>query len=624
MPRKNRLMAFSLKACAAALLLWSGTAACRTSSHPASGGHAVSLSSLCLLDGKDYQNRDHVLGMLGNLEKTGGNQLAVTPFMPFLAFKEGEEEAGLADFLDFAKDRKIHLVVGLAEEGSGGRKYHAAVLIGPDGRILGKYRKTHRTAIDEPIALGDDLPVFDTAFGKIGLTLTTDFYYPEIYEVLRMKGARILVWQDYPERFREHFQWLPLLYSRAMDSHAFLVTAHYADPRTYIANNYDYGMKGAAFGRSMIIDRSGTPRADTGYRHGIAAVTVDLDEKKDDPYSMTPNFENLFYVPNNGGRAAFGPIAEKWEKPALPEFSKRKARIAVAFTSGDEMWNNAAYPEAVMGLLEKAWEVKPDLILFSENNARRLEDPAIQKGLRDISAWAARHRCYVAVGGIAGPDNPVSTAYVWDRAGRLIYTEPLYWMAGAEELKVFDTDFGRLAAHSCGDLFQFPIDRVLALKGAELILDPSQMWGPDGYHNELLLKARAVDNGVYLAVAHWNTSDPGLRSMIVDPYGSILAGSGFLEKGVIYADIDFSREKVYYAGLRPNQPEPGKEDIPSYFTPDMPEQLRGWRQMIFGNRRPELYSIIPTDNDITRRYIGKELQKRYASGAGTGNTTQDQ
>ncbi len=32
--------------------------------------------------------------------------------------------------------------------------------------------------------------------------------------------------------------------------------------------------------------------------------------------------------------------------------------------------------------------------------------------------------------------------------------------------------------------------------------------------------------------------------------------------------------------------------------------------MIFANRRPGLYGLIPTENEITRRYISKELQKR--------------
>jgi predicted amidohydrolase len=595
---------------AAFALLWPGASA---SAEDRPAGRPRTISTVCLLDGPAYQNRAHVLEMLGRIEKSRRASLMVTPFLPFLSFDEGKEKASLPEFFDFARSHKAYLVVALVERAASGKTYHTALVISPRGEIAGKYRKSHRVAWDEDIALGDDLPVISTPFAKIGLTIGSDFYFPEIYEVLRMKGAEVLVWQNFPQRLREHYQWLPLLAARAVDSHAFLVTAHYADPRTYITANTGYGMRGAAFGRSMVIDRSGTIRADTGYRAGIAALAFDLDERKLDVYSMTPNFENLFYVPNNGGRAAFKAVAEPWTKPQLPKFKKRTARIAVATTSGDDMWKDGAYPKTIFELLGRAWEFKPDLILFSENGVKNMKDPEVKRGLDDISRWAAAHRCYVVIGGIGDEKYVNGAARLWDRSGRLAYSAPLYWPAGAANFDVYDTDFARIAARECGDLYQFPIDRTLALKGAELILDPSQMWGPDGYHNELLIRAHAIDNGCYIASAHWNTSDPGLRSVIVDPYGGLIASSEFETRGVIFADIDFSVPKVYYAGLNPKQPQPGAEDIPNYFTPDMPRAVAGWRDMIFESRRPELYGLIPTENEITRRYISKELQKRLTS-----------
>jgi len=568
------------------------------------------ITAVCLLDSLEEQKAAHVLRHLQAVEKSSLPHLVVLPFMPFLQFEEGKEVEALGDFLTLARKKRIFLVLALQEKARDGRVYATSLILGPRGQILGKYRKSHKLAWDEDFALGDNLPVFETDFGKLGLTISSDFYFPEIYEVLRMKGAEVLIWQHFPERLREHYQWLPLLFARAMDAHAFLVTAHYADPRTYITNNYRIGMKGAAFGRSMVIDRSGTTRADTGYRAGLATVKLNLDERKVDVYPETPNFENLFYVPNNGGREAFRPLAQPWQKPEWPKFKKRQARIAVAYSGSEGMWRDGEYPTTILELLERSREFKPDLILFSENAVRRLDDVEVQRGLRDISRWAAAERCYVAIGGIGDEEYPNGAARIWDRSGRLVYSQPIYWVSGTTTLRVLDTDFARIAAHTCGDLFQFPVDRVLALQGAELILDPSQMWGPDGYHNELLLRARAIDNGCYIACAHWNTSDPGLRSVIIDPYGGVIASSGFQKKGIIFADIDFSEEKVYYAGLSPQQPQPGSQDIPHYFTPDLPHLFRGWRDMVFRHRRPELYSIIPIENEVTRRYISKKLQTK--------------
>ena len=336
---------------------------------------------------------------------------------------------------------------------------------------------------------------------------------------------------------------------------------------------------------------------------------------------MTPNFENLFYVPNNGGRAAFSPIAAKWEPPVLPVFRKRQARIAVAYCTDAEDVARRRLPDEIIRLLGKARGVQtgPDP-LFGEQH------PA--PGIPHCPEGPSRHR---PLGGrspllrggrrIGGPRiRPTARPGSGTGAERQIYAEPLYWEGGVSELKTFDTDFARVAAHSCGDLFTFPIDRVLALKGAELILDPSMMWGPSGTHNELLLRAHAIDNGCYLACAHWNSSDTGRRSVIVDPYGSVLASSKFMEDDVLYVDIDFSVERVYYAGKKERQPTPTAEDIGSYFTSDVPRQLRGWRGVMLAQRRPELYSIIPLENEITRRYISKQLQRDWQPKPAAGET----
>ena len=101
---------------------------------------------------------------------------------------------------------------------------------------------------------------------------------------------------------------------------------------------------------------------------------------------------------------------------------------------------------------------------------------------------------------------------------------------------------------------------------------------------------------------HWNSSDPGLRSLVIDPYGYVVAASHFQQEGVVFTDIDFSQPKVYYAGRKAQQPKRGKNGIPSYYSEDIPEQRPGWRDMIFARRRPELYGILPTTNEVTRKY----------------------
>ncbi|MBC8876176.1 MAG: carbon-nitrogen hydrolase family protein [Planctomycetes bacterium] len=565
----------------------------------------VTISTICLLDDDQHRTADYVLGEIHQAARRGRHDLIVVPLTPFLSFREGHVASDLSKFAGLARDHQMNLVIALNETAKDGRSFCTSVLFGRDGHVVGKYRKTHALA-DDAMTLGHDLPVFRTDIGVVGLTLSTDFYFPEVYGVLWMKGAEILVWQHSPERFREHFQWVPLLKARALDSRAHLVTAMYADPRTYITNRHEIGMQGTAWGRSMILNRVGTAIADTGYEDGIATATIDLDKRKRDPYSPWKRDENVFLVNNLGDRKAFRPLAEPWTKPELPTFKKRTARIAVGYFWGRDSWRADNVPEAMFRVLDAAEKSQPDFVLLSEMSARDCTETT-REVVRQIAERAKRMNAYIMIVGVdvgekAEPEGRRSHAWLWDRKGEVVFKQPIYWTRGYPEIRVYDTDFARIGVHICGDAYIGEIDRVSALKGAEIIFDGSQMWGADGYNNELMLRARAIDNGCWLACAHWNSSDPGLRSLVVDPYGYVVAASHFQQEGVVFTDIDFSLAKVYYAGRKTHQPKRGNEGIPSYYTEDIPEQRPGWREMIFARRRPELYGILPTTNDVTRKY----------------------
>ncbi len=556
----------------------------------------VTLSSCCLLNGSPYETREYVLGELA--KSPAGADLVVLPLLPYLSFQTAQAEAELSPFLAFARERRAYLAFALAEV-DGAKTYHTAILADREGRICGRYRQTHAFP-DEPFAVGNELPVFTTDFGKVGMTVGSDFYFPEVYMVLSMNGAEVLTWHDYPERLRDHSGLEPLLMARCLDSHAHLATAMYADPRTYITHNYESGMPGAAWGRSMILNRVGTPIADTGYAAGVATARVDLDQRKVDVYDTYRQAENIFFVNNTGDRSAFRPLAEPYRKPELPPYAKRTCRLAVGTFARADIWRQGAVPTAMLRLIDQAAALKPDLLLLSEQGTK-VQDETTRQVIRTVAEKALAMQCYIAIGGV-GDQDQASILRVWDRTGKEIYGEPLYWVKGFPEIKVFDTDFGRVGAYECGDLYIWEIQRVLTLLGAELILDASQMWGASGRTNETLLRARALDNAAWLACSHWLSSDPSLRSLIVDPYGQIMASSGYQREGLIHYDIDLADPRVFYAGKKKNQATPGKTDIPSYYTDNLPEQQPGWRDRLFAARRPELYGIIPTVNDVLRRY----------------------
>lgn len=591
-PREYAIVSRSATIAALGVLLMSTAAA---------AGRPVALCTVCLLNGPAYESRDYVLAELA--KAPAGLDLICLPHLPFLSFRGSSASRDLAPFVAFAKERACYLAFSLLEH-SEGKVYATAVLLDRKGRIAGRYRKTHAFPDDRRagLALGDSLPVFKTDFGKVGLTVTTDFYFLEVYQVLSLSGADVITWHDYPERLRDYSGHEPLLMARCLDAHAHLVAATYADPRTYITNGWDMGMPGAAWGRSMVLNRVGVPVADTGYEDGVAVARLDLGKRKQNVYQPSYQGENIFFVNNYGDRKAFAPLAEPWRKPRLPAYSKRTCRLVVGWLPRADSWVKEKLPERVLALLRKAEPLHPDLVLLSEMSTNS-EDPTTARAMAQVGEIARTLHSYVAIGGIGDKDQ-LSLLRLWDREGKEVYKQALYWVKGYPKLAVFDTDFGRVASHECGDLYIPEFDRTLALLGAELIVDASQMWGASGRTNETMLRARALDNGVWLACAHWPTSDPSLRSLIIDPYGQVMASSTFEEEGLIAYDVNLDRGRGYYAGEKKVQVQPGDSGIPSYFSNDLPDQLGGWREMLLAARRPELYGVLPATNEVTARYRG--------------------
>ena len=96
----------------------------------------------------------------------------------------------------------------------------------------------------------------------------------------------------------------------------------------------------------------------------------------------------------------------------------------------------------------------------------------------------------------------------------------------------------------CYDL-RFPeLHRILALRGARILLVPSAFtWATTLQHWEVLLRARAIEDQCFVIAANQHSEHvPGMRSgghsMIVDPWGVVLARAGADADAVVLGDLD--------------------------------------------------------------------------------------
>ncbi len=105
--------------------------------------------------------------------------------------------------------------------------YVTTFLIGSDGKEIGRYRKTHLTAEERKWAIaGDDYPVFETPFGRIGIMSGYDAVFPETSRCLGIAAADIILW---PASLREPFERELLAVPRAEDNRVAVVLANRTD-----------------------------------------------------------------------------------------------------------------------------------------------------------------------------------------------------------------------------------------------------------------------------------------------------------------------------------------------------------------------------------------------------------
>jgi predicted amidohydrolase len=140
-------------------------------------------------------------------------------------------------FAQLARKYNLHIVVSL-DERDGHLVYNTAVLLDPDGRLIGKYRKVclPRSEIDAGVAPGNDYPVFETRFGKVGMMICYDGFFPEVARELANRGAEVIAWPVWGCN--------PLLArARACENHVYIVSSTYED----ISRNW---MLSAVFGHT--------------------------------------------------------------------------------------------------------------------------------------------------------------------------------------------------------------------------------------------------------------------------------------------------------------------------------------------------------------------------------------
>jgi deaminated glutathione amidase len=177
--------------------------------------------------------------------------------------------------------------------------------------------------------------------------------------------------------------------------------------------------------------------------------------------------------------------------------------------------------------------------------ARELEIDILAGSITEHAPGQAKHYNTSVLIGADGKQRAVYRKihlFDVDLPGRVTFKESDAKLAGTEVVAA-ETGHGSIGLSVCYDL-RFPeLYRRLAFNGARILTIPSAFTFPTGEaHWEVLIRARAIENQCYvIAPAQFGPNVHGFtdygNSMIVDPWGRVLARAGEME-GVVIAPID--------------------------------------------------------------------------------------
>lgn len=147
--------------------------------------------------------------------------------------------------------------------------YNAAVVIDDEGVVLGDYSKHHLWAAERYyFHAGEDIPVFDTKYGKIGVMICYDAGFPETARILTLKGAE-LIFMPSAWRIQDWDMWNLNIPQRALEN------------TLYVAGVNRFGHEDDLymFGNSKVADWRGRIIAESKEeKEEIVYAEIDLDQ----------------------------------------------------------------------------------------------------------------------------------------------------------------------------------------------------------------------------------------------------------------------------------------------------------------------------------------------------------
>jgi omega-amidase len=181
-----------------------------------------------------------------------------------------------------AQKHKVYVIGGsiveVDDSDGNDRYYNTCFVFDPKGEIVAKYRKIHLFDVDIPgkmthkesetVGAGNEITMFDTEYGRIGVSICYDIRFTEQFLLMAREGAKIIVCPAAFSLTTGEAHWEVLLRARALDTQCYVIGAACAryveEPKLY-----------QSWGHSTVVDPWGKVVITT--EHGPATLYAELD-----------------------------------------------------------------------------------------------------------------------------------------------------------------------------------------------------------------------------------------------------------------------------------------------------------------------------------------------------------
>jgi N-carbamoylputrescine amidase len=175
---------------------------------------------------------------------------------------------------EMAKKSEAVFILPLFEKDPRGLYFNAAVVIDADGQIVGKYRKVHipqiplweEKAYFHPGDLG--FPVFGTRYGRLGVQICWDNFFPEGSRILALKGAQV-IFSPTAAALDSHPKWEKMICAHAAASGVYIFRVNRVGKE---AKQNFYGKSFCATPEGDLVDQP------SGEHEGVVMANIDLLE----------------------------------------------------------------------------------------------------------------------------------------------------------------------------------------------------------------------------------------------------------------------------------------------------------------------------------------------------------